>query len=58
MVNTVDPVKVTVYTLSGSAMSETVASSGANTYDAASGFYIVKVTDKNGAVGTYKVLVK
>ena len=58
IVNTVDPVKVTVYTLSGSAMSETVASSGANTYDAASGFYIVKVTDKNGAVGTYKVLVK
>jgi hypothetical protein len=58
MVNTVDPVKVTVYTLSGSTMSETVASSGANTYDAASGFYIVKVTDKNGAVGTYKVLVK
>ena len=58
MVNTVDPVKVTVYTLSGAAMSETVASSGANTYDAASGFYIVKVTDKNGAVGTYKVLVK
>ena len=45
IVNTVDPVKVTVYTLSGSAMSET-------------GFYIVKVTDKNGAVGTYKVLVK
>ena len=58
IVNTVDPVKVTVYALSGAAMSETVASSGANTYDAASGFYIVKVTDKNGAVGTYKVLVK
>ena len=58
VVNTVDPVKVTVYALSGAAMSETVASSGANTYDAASGFYIVKVTDKNGAVGSYKVLVK
>ena len=58
MVNTVNPVKVTVYTLSGAAMYETVASSGTNTYDAASGFYIVKITDENGNLATYKVLVK
>ena len=58
MVNTVNPVKITVYTLSGAAMYETVASSGTNTYDAASGFYIVKITDENGNLATYKVLVK
>ena len=58
IVNTIDPVKVTTYTLSGADMSETVASAGTNTYDAAPGFYIVKVTDKNGTVATYKVFVK
>ena len=58
MVNTVNPVKVSVYTLSGVAMSEIVASAGVNAYDAASGFYIVKITDENGSLATYKVLVK
>ena len=57
-VNATEPVKVATYNLSGSGMSETVASAGTNTYDAAPGFYIVKVTDKNGAVATYKVLVR
>lgn len=57
-VNTVDPVKVDVYTLSGVNMTQIVASEGMNTYDAAPGFYIVKVTDKDGAVATFKVLVK
>ena len=59
MVNTVDPVKVTVYTLSGSAMSEnrSIFREQIHTMQL-QGFYIVKVTDKNGAVGTYKVLVK
>ena len=58
VVNTVNPVKVSVYTLSGVAMSEIVASAGVNAYDAASGFYIVKITDENGNLATYKVLVK
>ena len=35
-------------------MYETVASSGTNTYDATSGFYIVKITDENGNLATYK----
>ena len=58
VVNTANPVKVSVYTLSGVAMSEIVASAGVNAYDMASGFYIVKVTDENGSLATYKVLVK
>ncbi|WP_455498114.1 T9SS type A sorting domain-containing protein [Coprobacter sp.] len=58
IVNATEPVKVATYTLSGAGMAETVASAGMNAYDAAPGFYIVKVTDKNGAVATYKVLVK
>ena len=58
VVNTTDPVKVNVYALSGVNMTQTVASAGMNSFDAAPGFYIVKVTDENGAIATYKVLVK
>ena len=58
IVKAAESVKVATYTLSGAGISETIASAGTNTYDAAPGFYIVKVTDKNGTVTTYKVLVK
>ncbi len=58
IVNTVNPAQVDIYSLSGVNMGAYAAAEGENIYNVAPGFYIVKVTAENGAVASFKVLVK
>ncbi len=58
VVNTVDAAQVDIYSLSGVNMGTYAAAEGENSYNVAPGFYIVKVTAENGAVASFKVLVK